>query len=215
MSVQTQDLEKMFISLKGKSSNDTDEDTKTRQHFTNDTEIKSSLANTAIKVMNTFDDVLSRIKKEPSHLLNNYITDNKLHICKSPTNGIYSAETIVDVFTRVSSDPVIITQPSRDLLNINKFTNKIDLLTNNATNKLNELKVNPYVRMAGKFHINNVNTLKTDLVTRIHNVYANNVANNNGALNDLHINQKIKFKAEMNIIELMAKNLKIFINKIN
>lgn len=117
---------------------------------------------------------------------------------------------ILDIFVESYSDPNIIKTSAKILLDTSEFITTLDPLIENATNILNDSKVNPYLRMTCQFYINSIRTLKNELVNKI-NVELSN--DNNGAVNvDLSLTEKIRFVSEMEIIKLMVNKLEQYIN---
>lgn len=155
--------------------------------------------------INSFGKSKKCSKRKSNTVVKNH---NFLHSFKLLNNNLN--DEILDTFIESYSDPNIIKTSAKILLDTSKFIITVNRLIDNATNILNDSKINPYLRMTCQFYINSIRTLANELVNRINTELSND---NHGALNiDLSLTQKIRFVSEMNIIKLMVNKLEDYIN---
>ena len=121
----------------------------------------------------------------------------------------YTPKYVAHVFSNTSEDPKFFADSISNIIDTS-FTANIHQKIINARHRLKLLHINPYKRMSGIFHVNNIQLLTNDLSNRILALYDDHGNINPG----INRNTLIGYTAEIEIINNLIKNLDTFINQL-
>ena len=124
----------------------------------------------------------------------------------------YTPGSVIQTFLTTSTNPKLFSVSSIDVLNPNDFNTRTSSLLTNADFELSELRIDPYIRMYGQFHIRNVRTLRDALMTRMHPGHPALVPDGAVVANTVDMDTLITYAAEMDFINTQADGLVDFIN---